>query len=106
LDNQLVLSGTVCKAPETRFNPAGIPLTRFSLEHRSRQTEAGLEREAYCRIVVIATGAELSDKAKALSQGQAVRVGGFITRADSRQGQAMLVLHARALQGLDTLDQE
>ncbi len=101
-----MLSGTVCKAPETRYNPAGIPLTRFSLEHRSRQTEAGLEREAFCRIVVIATGRALSNKAQALSQGQAVRVGGFITRADSRRGQAMIVLHARTLQGLDSLDQE
>jgi primosomal replication protein N len=106
LHNQLVLSGVVCKAPETRYNPAGIPLTRLSVEHRSRQIEAGLEREAYCRIVVIATGQELSKKAQALSQGQAVKVAGFISRADSRQGQAMLVLHAQALQGLASLDQE
>ena len=95
-----MLAGTVCKAPETRYNPAGIPLTRFSLEHRSRQTEAGLEREAFCRIVVIATGTELSNKAKALSEGQAVSISGFITRADSRQGQARLVLHAQSIQGL------
>lgn len=101
-----MLTGIVCKAPETRYNPAGIPLTRFSLEHRSRQMEAGLEREAYCRIVVVAGGAQLSRKAQALGKGQSVKVAGFISRADSRQGQAMLVLHAQALQGLDTLDQE
>lgn len=101
-----MLSGTVCKAPETRHNPAGMPLTRFSLEHRSRQSEAGLERDAYCRIVVIASGAALSAQARALTQGQPIRVTGFVTRADNRQGQARLVLHARSLQGLDVLDQE
>ncbi len=95
-----MLTGTVCKTPETRYNPAGIPLTRFSLEHRSRQTEAGLDREAYCRIVVIATGEGLSIKAKALTEGQSVRVAGFIARADSRQGQAKIVLHAQSIQAL------
>ncbi len=93
-----MLAGAVCKAPETRYNPAGIPLTRFSLEHRSRQTEAGLEREAYCRIVVIASGKMLSKKAEALSEGQVVSINGFIARADSRQGQAKIVLHAQAIQ--------
>ena len=95
-----MLTGTVCKAPETRYNPAGIPLTRFSLEHRSRQTEAGMDREVLCRIVVIAAGEVLSNKARALSQGQSVRVNGFISRADNRQGQAKIVLHAQAIQGL------
>jgi len=100
LDNQLVLAGTVCKAPETRYNPAGIALTQFTLEHRSRQNEAGLEREAFCRIVVVASGTELSNKAKTLSEGQAVSINGFIARADSRQGEAKIILHARTIQCL------
>ena len=95
-----MLAGTVCKAPETRYNPAGIPLTQFSLEHRSRQTEAGLDREAYCRIVVIACGERLSKQAEALREGQTVSVNGFIARADSRQGQARIVLHAQVIQVL------
>jgi len=100
LDNQLVLTGTVCKSPETRYNPAGIPITRFSLEHRSRQTEAGLEREAFCRIVVVAAGREISNLAGQLEEGAEVNVTGFIARADNRQGQAKLVLHAQRLQRL------
>jgi len=95
-----VLAGTVCKAPETRYNPAGIPLTRFSLEHRSCQKEAGLDREAFCRIVVIATGLELSSKAKALAEGQVVSISGFIARADNRQGEARIILHAQNIQQL------
>ena len=95
-----MLTGLVCKTPETRYNPAGIPITRFSLEHRSRQVEAGLEREAYCRIIVMAAGTELSKTAQQLSEGTEVTVTGFIARADNRQGQAKLVLHAHTLQQL------
>jgi primosomal replication protein N len=97
LDNRLVLSGTVCKTPETRYSPTGIPLTRFTLEHRSRQKEAGMERDALCRLVVIAGGEQLSKEAAALSEGELVSVTGFISRADSRQGQARIVLHAHSI---------
>lgn len=95
-----MLTGLVCRAPETRYNPAGIPITRFSLEHRSRQIEAGLEREAYCRIIVMAAGNELSKKAQQLNEEAEVTVTGFLARADNRQGQAKLVLHAQDLQRL------
>lgn len=95
-----MLTGAVHKAPETRYNPAGIPITRFSLEHRSRQLEAGLEREAFCRIIVMAAGKELSKTAQQLDEGSEVSVTGFIARADNRQGQAKLVLHAQSLQRL------
>lgn len=93
-----MLTGTVCKAPETRYSPAGIPLTRFTLEHRSRQMEAGMEREAQCRIVVMAAGRELKDRAAQLLEGQVVTVSGFIARADSRQGEAKLILHAQQIE--------
>jgi len=93
-----VLTGTVCKTPETRYSPAGIPLTRFTLEHRSRQMEAGMEREALCRIVVITAGSELKDRAERVSAGQVVTVTGFISRADNRQGVQRLVLHAQRIQ--------
>ena len=93
-----MLGGIVHKAPETRHSPAGIPLTRFTLEHRSRQLEAGLEREAYCRIVVVCSGEVLQRQAEQLASGQQVSVSGFIARADNRQGQSLLVLHAHRLQ--------
>ena len=93
-----MLSGIVHKAPETRYSPAGIPLSRFTLEHRSRQLEAGLEREAYCRIIVICSGEALKREAEKLCKGQQVKVQGFIARADNRQGQSLLVLHAQSLQ--------
>lgn len=98
MPNRLVLSGTVCRAPETRTSPAGIPLTRFTLEHRSRQIEAGVEREATCRIVVVAAGESMRQTTVHLREGAHVTVSGFISRADARQGQAMLVLHAQQIE--------
>ncbi len=93
-----MLGGIVHKAPETRHSPAGIPLTRFTLEHRSRQREAGLARDAFCRIVVICSGEALQQRAERLMVGQQVSVSGFVARADNRQGQSLLVLHAQQLQ--------
>ncbi|KAA1460852.1 primosomal replication protein N, partial [Escherichia coli] len=54
--NRLVLSGTVCKVPIRKVSPAGIPHCQFVLEHRSQQQEAGLSRQAWCRMPVIASG--------------------------------------------------
>ena len=93
-----MLTGTVCKAPETRYSPAGIPLTRFTLEHHSLQTEAGMERAAKCRIVVMAAGRELKDQIESVEAGHVVTVTGFISRADNRQGEPRLVLHAQQIQ--------
>ena len=56
-----------------------------------------MEREALCRIVVMAGGEKLSQQAAALSEGELISVTGFISRADSRQGQARLVLHAQSI---------
>ena len=93
-----MLSGVVHKASETKYSPAGIPLSRFTLEHRSRQFAAGLEREAFCRIVVICSGEELKRQTEQLAVGQQIKVIGFVARADNRQGQSLLVLHAQELQ--------
>lgn len=91
------LSGTVYKTPEVRHSPAGIALTRFTLDHISRQTEAGMAREAKCRIVVIIAGDVLNQQCKQLHTGQEVSVTGFISRMDNRQGNSMIVLHANQI---------
>ena len=93
-----MLAGTICKAPETRHTPAGIPLTRFTIEHRSCQQEADMEREAYCKIIVIAAGKKMAKQVECLSEGLSVVVSGFISRADNRQGSAKIVLHAQQIQ--------
>jgi primosomal replication protein N len=99
--NRLELDGSVVRTPDTRYSPAGIPITRFVLEHRSRQAEAGLEREVYCRIGVVACGEALAAKAKAPGTGDRVRVSGFIERNTNRQGEPRLVLHAVEIEPID-----
>ena len=93
-----MLVGEVCKAPEVRFSPAGIPIARFTLEHRSIQPEAGLDREAYCKVIVVAAGETLKKQVKSLVLEQLIRVSGFVARADNRQGDSMLVLHAQQIE--------
>lgn len=96
----MVLEGEVCRAPQTRVTPAQIPLTRFTLEHRSRQHAGGFEREARLRLVVVATGRELSRMAAALQPGERVRVEGFLSRGSHRADEQELALQASAIRRL------
>jgi len=103
-DNCLVIAGQLAGAGETRVSPAGIPISRFLLEHHSGQTEAGVAREARCRIAVMACGETLSRIAGRLPSGAAVRVRGFLSRANHREGECRLILHAAHIEILpDTL---
>ena len=94
------MSGQVVKAPETRHSPAGIPITRFVLQHQSRQLEAGSPREVHFSILVVAAGAELHPVASALVEGQVLRVRGFLTRSSHKSGDNKLVLHAQGIESL------
>ena len=96
-DNRLIIAGTVVRAPETRYSPAGIPISRFAMEHQSRQLEAGMPREAVCRMTVVAAGESLQSAVCALVPGSRVRVSGFLSRAGHRAGEDRLVLHAQAI---------
>ena len=94
MENRLVLDGVVTRIDPCRFSPAGIPIVRLMLEHRSAQREAGQPREARCRLPVVACGDELLVTARRLAAGQTIRVQGFLARANHRQGNETLVLHA------------
>lgn len=105
VSNRVVLDGTVRSEPEERWTPAGLPLTRFTLEHRSRTTIADLERTVACRITVVALGEELSRAAQNLAPGQGCRVEGVLGQRvrqrpgdEARYGQ--LELHAQSLRPL------
>ena len=99
-ENRLTIVGYLGNRPETRHTPAGIPITRFTLRHRSVQTEAGMQREAVCSIGVIASGEALQATLRGLSQESVVRVSGFISRANNRQGEYRIVLHAEQIEPL------
>jgi primosomal replication protein N len=96
-ENCLVLTGEVVKAPKQSKSPAGIAHSQFSIDHKSIQNEAGMNRQAYVRIQVVATG-ELSHLTRELVAGNVIKVTGFINRHESRNGNPLLVLHAQQIQ--------
>ncbi|WJW74791.1 primosomal replication protein N [Thiohalobacter sp. IOR34] len=98
--NQVWLSGTLVRDPEFRHSPAGIPLGRFTLEHQSRQQEAGMPRQARLRITVKAAGDLLLQRLRTLQRGDRVRVRGFLNRDNHRNGEQRLVLHAEQIESL------
>lgn len=96
-----MITGTVAAKPETRFSPAGIPITRFSLRHESLQSEAGMNRKATCIIAVVASGKDLQPGVQRLEQGSTARVTGFLSRAE-RSEEYRLVLHAQSIEPVPT----
>ena len=92
-----MLTGSVVKAAKQSSSPAGIVHSQFSIDHKSIQYEAGLNRQAFVRIQVVATG-DLSHLTRELIVGQVVKVTGFINRHESRNGNPLLVLHAQQIE--------
>lgn len=95
--NRLTITGTVVEVGSRRVSPAGIPQQRITVEHRSRQVEAGLPREARCRIDVKIAGVELSALLRTLVVGQQVEVEGFLTRSGFKGSDASIVVHATGI---------
>lgn len=94
MENRLQIAGIVGSDPEVRYSPAGIPIARFTLKHESQQQEAGLTRQVVCNIGVVASGEALQQSVKQLETGSGIRVSGFLARANNRQGEYRLILHA------------
>lgn len=61
------------------------------------QNEAGMNRQAFVRIQVVATS-ELSQLTRELIVGSNIKVTGFINRHESRNGNPLLVLHAQQIE--------
>ncbi len=99
--NALVIEGQVIRLPETRHSPAGIPISRFVLEHQSRCDEAGAMREVRLRLGVVAAGRPLQQVVVRLVPGSRIRVEGFLARAGFRSAEHRLVLHAQSMELLN-----
>ncbi len=99
----MLIDGTVPRAPVTRYSPAGVPVSRFMLEHDSHQTEAGRARQVTCRIPVVAAGIELAGVVAELGTKRVVRVEGFLCR-DGYRRENEVVLHANRIGFPDTID--
>lgn len=102
MENRLQIAGIVANSPRTRYSPAGIPIARFTLKHQSQQSEAGMKRQVICNIGVVASGKALQQAVKQLQTGEGVRVSGFLARANNRQGESRLILHADSIEHVVT----
>lgn len=98
MDNCLVITGELSRAPHYRMSPSGIGHCHFWLQHYSQQTEAGLNRQAHCFIAVVASGREFSKELLPLQMGCTVRVKGFLQTQKDRNGESKLVLHAQHIE--------
>lgn len=98
MENRLQIAGIVGNSPQIRYSPAGIPIARFTLKHQSQQSEAGMNRQVICNIGVVASGEALQQAVKQLETGEGVRVTGFLARANNRQGENRLILHADSIE--------
>jgi primosomal replication protein N len=103
-ENQFVLSGTVCKKPKFSQSPAGIPHCIFVLEHKSMQSEAGLNRNSYVRIQVVASGEGLKLQTQDIDMSTQLTVRGFLNRHEGRNGLSQLVLHAHHIERINIGD--
>lgn len=98
LDNCLVLVGEVVKTPKISTSPAGIVHCQFSMDHKSIQVEAGMNRQAFVRIQVVLTGQLSQNLTRDLIAGCKIKVTGFINRHETRNGNSLLVLHAQNIE--------
>jgi primosomal replication protein N len=94
-DNRVVLSGRIIAIDPLRYTPAGIPARNLTLGHRSRQVEAGMEREVECEMQVVALG-ELAQQAARCKVEDGIRIQGFLARKSRNSTQ--LVLHANKIE--------
>jgi len=89
--NAVALHGELTEIEPLRHTPAGIPLLHFRLQHRSRQHEAGFQRQVECELGAVAMG-EVAVGLARLKVGQKVTVSGFLNRKNRMSRQ--LILHA------------
>ena len=80
-----------------RHTPAGIPISRFVLEHQSLQSEADLKRQIRCQVFVIASGKQLQKTMKHLSVGSDILVEGYLNQTSFKGGNRQLCINAEII---------
>jgi len=72
-----VITACISEAKPLRYTPAGLPALDMRLEHISRTTESGQEREVKVDIKAVAIGA-IAERLAGLEIGSPWRFTGFI----------------------------
>ena len=101
IDNRLSLIGLVTSQPKQTKSPSGITHCRFLLEHRSEQNEAGLSRQAWCKMPIQLSGNQFTQTIQSITVGKKLLVVGFISSHKTANGLSQLVLHAENIEFLD-----
>jgi len=89
--NQTIICGKVIKLGVLRYTPAGIAVIEFTINHVSRQMEAGVARQIMCEILAVALG-QLALTVAEFKINSTVKLTGFLNRKSHLNQQ--LVLHA------------
>lgn len=95
--NKVIVGGVVVKLYEVRHTPAGIPITRFVLEHQSEQSEADLKRNIRCQVFIIVSGKNLHRILKNLEVGQQITVEGYLNQISFKGSNPQLCVNAEII---------
>ena len=93
--NQTVICGKLIKLGVLRYTPAGIAVIEFTINHVSRQTEAGVVRQIIFDIFAIAMD-QLALGVAEFQVDSMVKLTGFLNRKSHMNQQ--LVLHANQIE--------
>ncbi|PCI58648.1 MAG: primosomal replication protein N [Gammaproteobacteria bacterium] len=96
-----MLIGEVVKSPKLSTSPAGISHCQFSIDHKSIQVEEGMNRQAFVRMRVVATGLWSQNLTRDLTAGTKIKVTGFINRHEARNGNPFIALHAQQIEKIN-----
>ncbi|MBW7860088.1 MAG: primosomal replication protein N [Rhodocyclaceae bacterium] len=89
--NQLLLEATLIELQPLRRTPAGVPVVGCSLGHRSKQVEAGGEREVTVELQALAIG-EIANVLGLAAPGMTIRATGFLAAKSLRSRTPVLHL--------------
>ncbi len=95
--NRVLIDGTVLSIAETRYSPAGVPITKLVLSHCSKQPEGDRLKQVQCQVTVQVIGSEHAPVLATLREGDAVSIQGFLLRNAYREDHAWLKVQALAL---------
>jgi primosomal replication protein N len=88
--NQTIICGKIAKLGVIRYTPAGVAVIEFTINHVSRQKEAGIARQIIFDILAVALG-PLALTVAGFEINDTVKLTGFINRKSHMNYQ--LVLH-------------
>jgi primosomal replication protein PriB len=95
--NAVRISGLLRELKAPRTSPAGVVHRELILEHRSRQTMAGQQREVRAVVIVKITGAQMAKQVEGFRPGDRITVSGMLAQASHHDTQQLLI-HAQAIE--------